>query len=219
MSDPSNSQATHMGFRNLFDRARVDLPGVSDGALRVQLFDVFTEFFGDSSAWTEAIPFSTVAAQKDYPLTPVAGGQIIRLAGVQDTNVIIQPADMPTVGTVSLRDPPSNVQTFTATVIKNVLAPSDCAREFPFVPDPFVALYLVGLTDGLTGKMMNQPAKSYSNEKLAVYHLRRWRDAISRARIAALRRNTFGVNAWSYPQSFRTRSQRGGVSVGNANEF
>jgi len=84
-------------------------------------------------------------------------------------------------------------------------------NDFPVIPDWILPLYGVGILDGLLGKMMSQIAKSYSNPKQGVYHLARFNGAMAQARASALRRYTFGTQAWSFPQGFRTTGQRGGM--------
>lgn len=202
----------------LLNQATIKVPGASSAGLKLELFDVFREFFTDTNAWMEDIPVSIVPATITYALTP-SEGAIVRLAGVVDVNMIPQPAIMPTIGTLLFREPYAQAQTFTATVVKTCALPIGKTDMLTVVPDWLLPIWSVGILDGLMGKMMAQMGKSYSNQKQSNYHLARFRDAIQRARTAALRRNTIGSQAWSYPQGFRTRGQKGGISVGNTSTF
>jgi hypothetical protein len=118
---------------------------------------------------------------------------------------------MPVVGQVMLAfDPNATVQYF-ATVVKNVSLPLT-KDMYPIGPDWVLPLWHIGILDGLLGRMMSQLNKSYRHAVQSEYHLKRFRDAISRARVTKLRANTHGTQAWSFPQNFATRSQQGGRS-------
>lgn len=217
-------------FNQLMNQARVTLVGSSDAGLKGAFYDVCTEFLNDSSAWTQDVQFLAVTTRTEYKLS-VPEGQIIRLAGVatpqtpqgqaQNANTvpggIPVPALMFDVGTVTI--PAQNQDTtLVATFVCNVSLPSD-RKGVPLAPDWLLPIWHVGLLDGLLGKMMLQPGKSYSNQQLATYHLKRFRDAIARARVSKLRASTNGTQAWRFPQGFSTRTQQGGVpSTGSTNE-
>lgn len=206
--------AAKQDFDRLMRQANVKLIGASDAGIKGELYDVFQEFFNDSSVWLENINFTIIAGTVDYDVAPVEG-QVIRLAGVVDTNGVPQPALMPTLGTIALRDMPSaSGAVFTATVIKNVVLPTT-RDQTPIVADFVLPKYHNTILDGVLGRMMSHMGKSYFSEQLSVYHLRRFRDGIARARVEVLRRNTMGAQAWAFPQTFRSRGQRGGVSTGS----
>lgn len=207
---------TEPDWERLLDSARVKLPGSSDAMLKSDVFDVMHEFFRVSSAWTENISVPIVADVTTYSMVP-SEGQIIRLAGVVDSNGVPQPALMPTIGTLTLAHPVNTAQTLTATVVLNVVLPVDRKKK-PEAPDWLLPVWGPGILDGLLGRMMGQLSKSYSNPVMSLYHLRRFTDAMSAARTAALRRNSFGSQAWAFPQ-FGRGSQRGGVSTSNVGGF
>jgi hypothetical protein len=209
--------AKETDLRHLMDQARVKLLGASDAQLKAELYDVFHEFFDMSSSWTDQLTVPIVAGITTYVLTPDEG-YIIRLAGVEDANKFTQPAIMPEVGTIVLRDPPNLNQTFTAFVVLNVVRPTT-KDGFPIVPEYTLPLWGPGILDGLLGKMMTQPNKSYSDVAQGTYHLKRFQVAISKARVAALRRNTFGTQAWFFPQQWRTFNQRGGIVASTGAKF
>jgi hypothetical protein len=194
----------------LLNRARVSLTGASADELKMSLFDVLTEFFNDSSCWTEAVAFNAIAGTTLYNIAPTEG-QIIRLAGVTDLNNLSVPALMPVVGQVMLAfDPNATVQYF-ATVVKNVVLPLT-KDMYPIGPDWVLPLWHIGILDGLLGRMMAQLNKSYRHAVQSEYHLKRFRDVIARARVTKLRGNTHNTQAWRFPQGFATRSQQGGRS-------
>ena len=58
---------------------------------------------------------------------------------------------------------------------------------------------------GLLGRMMSQPAKPYTNMQLSVYHMRRFRDGIARAKVEAMHQNVYRAQSWRFPQTFARR--------------
>lgn len=203
-------------WERLLDSARVKLPGSTDAMLKNEIFDVMHEFFTVSSAWTEHISLPIVADVTTYDLVP-SEGQIIRLAGVIDVNGIPQPALMPTIGALDLAHPVNTSQTFTVVVVKTVVLPVDCDKK-PEAPDWLLPVWGPGILDGVLGRMMGQLQKGYTSPAMSLYHLKRFINAMSAARIAALRRNSFGSQAWAFPQ-FGRGSQRGGFSTSNVGGF
>lgn len=202
----------------LLHRAKVKLVGVSNADLLAELYDVLTEFFNDSSAWWETLTVAAVPDQTVYPLTPTEG-QIIRLTGVSTQDGFQYAGLMPDIPNLVLANAPNTAMTLLVGVTKNVVLPTD--RDMvPIAPDWVLPRWHVGILDGLLGKMMETPNKSYSNAALAGYHLKRFRDAIARARVSTLRANTLGTQAWRFPQGFRTMSQQYGVpSFGGERSF
>jgi hypothetical protein len=73
--------------------------------------------------------------------------------------------------------------------------------------------------DGLLGKMMGQQQKTYSNNNLSAYHLKRFRTGIQLAKVAAERANLHGAQNWAYPRGWGSKSQRGGMSTAYPTRF
>lgn len=217
-------------WQQLMNQAVVKLTGASEKGLAGEFFDVLTEFLEDSSAWTQDITVPYLTNVISYPLF-VAEGRIVRLSGVQNWGPTVpNPATippngtsfvsalMPEIGTLVLRDPPPTAGYFNVTVVTNTALPTD-KNMIPDAPDWLVPQWHLALLDGLLGKMMTSANKSYSNAKQGEYHLRRFRSAISLARVRKLRANTDGASAWRFPQQFRSTSQQSGVpAIGSANE-
>lgn len=202
--------------------ARVKLPGVSLGVLKAELYDVLHEFFKDTSSWTVDIPFQTQDNKLDYDLNDNFAaplGLIEKLSGVVDTLNISQAATMRDPGIVTLRDQPTAGQTFAATFVMNVSLPLDRDNYVPEFPDFVLKLWAPGILSGLLWKLKSQDAKSWTDPRGAATEFRQFQNAKNAARAAALHQNSFGRNTWLYPQGFKTRGQRGGVSVGNAKFF
>jgi hypothetical protein len=196
----------------LLGQANVSLTGASDAQLRVQLFDTLEEFFDGSNCWQETISFTVIPETLDYQINPLSG-RILRLYGVIDQNSVPQPAVMPVIGTVHFLYPFTDTQPMTAVVVKTVTDPFNCSP--PHVPDWVLPVHGRGILSGILGAMMLQPGQSYSSAPLANWHLTRFRDAIAHARVAMMKTNTVGAQAWAYPQQFRVSGQKGGVSTFN----
>jgi hypothetical protein len=200
------------------NQARVKLPGSSDAGIKGELFDVLTEFFDSSSSWLEQLTIPILAGTTNYSLVPAKGGQIIRLVGVFDPNQVAQPAFMADFSTLQLINPPNLPQNYTVTVVKNVVLPTS-RDAIPDAPEWVLRVYERYILAGLLGAMMGQMAKSYSNPQQSLYNLKRFRDGMAMARVATIRQNTVGAQAWSFPRQYRSGGQRGGVSIGNPTEF
>ena len=211
-------------WTRLMNQARVKLTGVSDAALKGELFDLLHEFYDVSSGWLETLTINVLQNVMVYDLIPT-DGQVIRIVGVAE----VDPTDlskpphprggtMPNVGQIMLSSVPGADTTYQVTVAKNVTLPTD-KNGFPIVADWTLALYSTGILDGLLGRMMSVPNKSYSNSSTGVYHLKKIGIVTNQLRVATLRANAFGTQAWVYPQTFSTHSQRGGVSIGSDTSF
>jgi hypothetical protein len=228
-------------LRQLINQATVKLAGASSAAIKAELFDVLAEFFDISSAWQESIPIDGVAFQTDYTIVPQEG-QIIRLEAVTSnslfpTNAAYLAAKaatpggnigaftpitaiMPTIGTISLAQLPNAPVAMQAIVTKNVSLPTT-RDQTPIGPDWVLPIWHRYILDGILGKMMGTQNKSYTNDALSVYHLKKFQEGIARARSVTLAANTKGGQAWQFPRDFRTNTQRGylNVSTGTDQRF
>lgn len=214
----------------LMNQATVKMTGASAKGLAAEFYDVLTEFFNDSSIWTQDVTVPYTINTIRYPLF-VPEGQMIRLSGVLDwgptqprrdiippNGASFVPALMADIGFLDIKNPPNTNGFFQVTLVCNTALPTD-KQMMPEAPHWVLPIWHVGLLDGLLGKMMTQPNKSYSNLTQGAYHLKRFRDAIQRARVSKLRANTIGASAWRFPQQFRSTSQQSGVpAIGSANE-
>lgn len=216
-------------LEHLMNQARIELTGVSDSGIKTTLFNVLHEFFNDTLAWREHIELLVTANQQHYRLVPKDGGRIFALFGVWDGNRIPVPAFMPepphiqihqhiqttSIPTTTVPGQPQPLgatNPWLVTVAENVKKPTD-SHDIPLAPGWVLRTYLEIIIDGLLGRLMGQPAKSYSNQTMSSYHLRRFRAGIATARTAAARQNTIGAQTWAYPLGWNARTQRGGVST------
>src|SRR5208282_1977747 len=200
----------------LMNLVRTELIGASDAGIKGQLYDVCREFFKDSNSWYEHIAISILTGERHYRITPREGGMILRLVSIWDKNFIVLPAILPRLDPPSaeleLVYPQNNNMTARVVVTKQIVEPT--TRDMlPSAPRWLLPVYHETILDGVLGKMMGQSTKTYSNDTLSTYHLRRFRDGIMQARVASERANLYGGQAWRFPNSYRTNSQRGGVST------
>ena len=180
----------------LMSVARTRIPGVLDGALQLELYEVTKEFLATSNVWQEDIDFTTIANTTSYVVVPT-DGTIERLFWVLDENDIPVAATMQVPGEVVLDNEPTGGDDLTATV---VLKPSDLDGDgYPVFPEWIYTKYGGVFLDGLLGRMMSQVAKPYSNERLSVYHMRRFRDGMAIAKSESQRKNT-PRQAWRFPR-------------------
>jgi hypothetical protein len=196
-------------MNRLMDHARIRLPGAIDAAILVELFSVLKEFFNNSNAWQEEIEFSAYPTSSPYYADPDAytydliptRGAVMRLMAVRDAQGIPVRASMPVPGSVVLDRAPDADTTYTATVALTVTDPT--TRDgYPQFPDWVLNKYFNELLDGLLGRMMSQIAKPYSSPSIAVVHLRKFKQAISAAKVESSRRNVYRAQNWRFPRSF-----------------
>lgn len=220
-------------FERLMNDARIALPGASDSGIKQELYNVLDEFCEFSAAWRETLTVPILAGTTtgnvntncNYTLTPQEDGTIIGLVGVWDPNNIPQPAFLPngsgggdSVGQLVLVNPVNTNQNFTVTVIKTIKEPP--TRDLIPVFSQFLFnRYRRYITDGVIGRLQQQPNKPYSSDTKAAANYMRFRNGVNVARLETERQNTRGAQAWSYPRNFRVSSQRGGVSVYNPQSF
>jgi hypothetical protein len=182
----------------LMDNARVSLPSVLDAAIKLELFNVLEEFCKQSLVWREDIPVEVTPASKEYDATP-SWGAVTQLISLVNSSGISVGCTMEEPGFILLTNTPSTSEELTATVALTVVDPLK-TDGYPEIPDWILTKYYLGLLDGVKGRLMSQPAKPYSNERLGIYHLRRFRDAIANAYADASRKNLHGAQRWRFPR-------------------
>jgi len=183
--------------------ANLSLVGALPDTIKYELFGVADEFLQDSGVWRDTLQFTAKGSALEYRIAPAAG-KIARLDRVETETSYRVPATMPIPGIATLHIQPSPGERFTAYVILTVNDP--ITRDaYPLIPQWVAEKYRGVFVDGLLGRMMGQPSRPYSNETLAVYHLRRFRNGIAGARADARREHLDGAQAWRFPQTFAVK--------------
>lgn len=203
---------------------RIALTGASDSGIKQAMWGVIKEFLQDSNAWVENQPLRVTAGTQEYTIVPRNGGQIIRLVGVLDGNLIPAPASMPSLGTlffprkinvtsnVTAADQPASTNPWTVCIVKNIDLPAT-KDSLPIAPEFVLRVYSATIIAGVKGRMMLQQGTSYTNLPLGKFHLAEFRNGIGVARNDTWNQNLLGAQRWAFPQQFATRSQRGYGSV------
>jgi hypothetical protein len=214
-------------FERLMNQARIQCPGSSDAGVKGVMFDIIDEFFDVSNSWAEWISLAIAPGSQVYAIYPQHGGMINRLVGSWDSNQVGLPAgisfgDAPTGGGHLHVDPPGVVLSFsfapstsyTASVLvtKKTILPTD-ADDIPDGPSWLFPLYARYILEGVVGTMMMQKGKTYTDFTNAPFHMKKFRDGMAMAKTATIRSGIFGGQSWGFPRTFRTNSQRGGVST------
>lgn len=196
-------------INTVMNQCRVELTGVSDAALKASMYEVLDEFFRDTSAWRTQVSFTVLPDTLNYDII-VNEGQIIRLDKITNADGSFVPALMADIPTVTLAYAPNTSQTYIATVVQNVCLPLD-GRGFPVAPEWALQKWHLTIKHGMLGNLKTQANKSYTDLTGAKYQLAKFRQLVANVRSAVLRANTAGAQAWRFPQSFRSSTQRGGV--------
>jgi hypothetical protein len=201
----STVASTAATYSRILQDARTGLPGARDEIIYLELWRTLTEFLKDSQVWQEDVNFSGVTTRTSYEVDPDSTATInslIRLLNSDDNEVGCTMAEP---GVIVLNSDLSEDDTLTVTYS---LIPygTPQTNNFPRdIPQWILDKYGNEIVDGILGRMMMQPSKSYSSPQLAAYHLRRFRDGIAQTRSAQHHDNLFNAQRWSYPQQFATR--------------
>lgn len=189
----------------IIEHALVRLPGAIPDTVKLELATVLNEFCEATNIWNRGVSIKTAPGVDHYALV-VNDAEINRLLNVvgADNHPVPSSFEMPNF--VVLGHMPNNVVDLTANIalLPDVYAPFE-------VPDWIYSQYRAALLDGLLGRMMTQIAKPYSNEKAAVFHTKSFNRAVLRAKNEVMHRFMFRGQGWMFPQSVRTRNQRGWI--------
>lgn len=191
----------------LLNTIRVRCPGATDAAIRWEYYGAVNEFLQESNIWQQAIslPVNTTTNIWTLPTPPVTPCAVHRLISIQASDGTQRNGNMQVIGTITLDNTPSVVDTYTVTVVTVLDDPTDGDTN-PQFPAWIAQKYNNDLTEGVTGRLMSQQAKPYSNTTLAVYYLKRFQAAIAKASVEVRHQNIFGGQRWKYPRGFQTRS-------------
>jgi hypothetical protein len=198
---------TPADLSRLMNNARVYLPGALDNALKLELFNVLDEFFQGSNSWQDTATIQTTLNKTSYTFDVGEPAAIVRLISLVDPNGSSVPSTMSIAGTLVLNASPVAAQQLVATLSLTVVDPVD-QDNYPRFPGWLLNKYGSDILDGLLGRMMGQPAKPYSSERLSVYHLRRFRDGIAKAKSEARHQNLFSGQRWTFPKFASGRQRR-----------
>ena len=190
--------AVDADITRLMKNVRVRLPGAIDTAIQLELFTAVDEFLKESNVWREDVEIDVTTDETEYSVESEESGRVNRLLYIKDA------ADIPVYGTMEvpgelvLVNEPNLDTEYTVTVALTVKDPTD-SDGYPRFPAWIMDKYMSDLVDGVLGKMMTQIAKPWSNERMSIYHLRRFQAAKAKARSEADRKNVYRAQAWRFP--------------------
>lgn len=194
-------------LQRLMDNLRLNLPGALDSTIQNELFAALTDFFQTTNVWTEDIDFAVTAGVQEYTIVSSGVAAINRLMGAVNSDGRPIGALMKVPGDIYLVTAPNQAATYTVQVALTVTDPT--TRDgYPDFPAWILNKYSSDIFEGVLGRMMGQPAKPYSNERLAIFHMRRFESSISKAKVEAQHRNVYRGQSWRFPQTFASRNWR-----------
>lgn len=202
-----------LSITRLLNDARTRLPGATDGLVQQELFAAMDEFFKGSNVWQNDLSVPIVANQAAYELEADDPGIINRLMWMVNSNTQPVFGTMQVPGTIVLNTTPSTTDTYIVTVALTVTDPVPKSSNVPQCPDWIADKYRDVFLDGLVSRLCAMPAKPFSNEKLALFHGRRFRNGMRLAWTEAQHRNLFRGQGWVFPQGFAGGRQRSGTSA------
>lgn len=206
-------------YSRFINELRVLLPGASDAGIYQAMFGVFHEFFETTNCWQEDINFAVVTDETVYQLVVAEGGELKRIMG------IVTDAGHPTgafksnlTGMVTFKNSPSAAGVWVATVAKTIGTPVDRDGK-PQVPEFTFAQFYQCLLAGVLGALCLQPKKPYTNPTLGRMQWGRFRNLMGDVKSAVAKGNIYDAQAWAFPQSFRSHTQRSSSRGGGDQRF
>lgn len=188
----------------LFNLSTVYLPGATLGAMQIEVFEVFHEFFNKSNCWTEEITVSETTTKLSYELDVDTGSAtILRLISYKNSEGVDFRAYMDEPGILTIPQLPAEASDKYAKVSLTVKDPVD-TNGYPIVPEWVFSKYRDTLRCGLVGRMMMQKAKPYTDERMGIYNLRRFQSGIGVAKTEATHSNLYRGQTWAFPRTFAT---------------
>ena len=191
-------------LNRLLDNLRIRVPGATDGALQLEVWNVVNDFLRRTNLWLQEVEMDITVGETVYDVTPDGVAEISRLMGVVDADNFAVQAFMQTPGIITLKNTPTATATYVATVACSISDVTD-RSDYPVIPDWMWTRYIDAFADGVQGRMFSQIAKPYSNTNMAAYHTNRFNNAAARARVEGRRENVFSAQRWAYPSSFAVR--------------
>jgi hypothetical protein len=185
----------------IITNARIRLPGVLDTVMKSEMFFVMKEFLTDTGAWKEYVAFTITSEVEAYDIYPNDAFDIHRLIGVKDSSENDVYSWFTYPGRINIRGACATGEALAEVVAIPKTTDND---DYPRCPEWLYTKYENTILDGILSRLLSQPAKPYSSEKLAIYHMRRFRNGMAIATSDARRNHVDRGQAWRFPQTFAT---------------
>jgi len=197
----------------------VYVPGVHRSVLKRQLILACREFFEQSHAWRAAVgPVDVIENQNTYMLSPFnSTTDVVAVKGVWINGIPVDPIiQRPSFAAGQTPPVPTNNQPFgyymlrpdilalyptpgktlvSALQVQVALKPKSSVKQVPHIA---VTDFYDAIMNGVLYRILNQPAKPYSNPSLALYFEQKFRTAIGL--YAGMAKKGFNNGAsWTFP--------------------
>jgi len=206
-------------WERLYADVKIDVPGLTDAVFKQKLFQVAKDFVEQTNVWVEQVPITGMPNVTEYPFTLAGMGTPNRLLMLYDPAISVpnnyrwvqSGVSMPIPGTIQVRYAPSTQTDWVAAVGKSFTDPAD-AEGYPELDDEYdwiVDKYRQAFYYGVIARLQSQPAKPWSNPNDARRNNQLYISERSKARADVLKQNTYGAQAWNYPQPFASITRKG----------
>jgi hypothetical protein len=193
------------------------LPGASEALVNAETIQVIDNFCRESTAWRDMLyGFDISQNDRDVPITIGDGSQRVVVGILRvyfDQRQLTQYSHVPFESTssypsgwstkpsdpsiVSLSAIPNkeHLGNLDAYVYQAPVDPVNITDDMTLLTEDFFEF----IFDGILGRFMSMPQKPYSDQRLATYHLSRYRDGVRKARSMANRGFTGNAQNWVFP--------------------
>jgi hypothetical protein len=206
-------------WERLYADLKIDVPGVTDAVFQQKLFQCVKDFVEQTNIWVEDVPITGMPNVTQYPFTLGGMGTPNRLLLLYDPAISVpntyrwvqSGVSMSIPGVIQVRYAPSTQTDWVAVIGKSITDPAS-AENYPEIDPEYswiVDKYRMAFYYGTLARLQAQPAKPYSNPQLATANMRLYVTERGKARTDVLKQNTYGAQAWSYPQQFASITRKG----------
>lgn len=195
-------------FNRIHDNLRIKLPGATDLAIMLELFNTVENACRMGDIYMEQVQVPVVAGVYTYAVPSPPGVAAVPSAVFTLAHPTYPPGQTtydPETRQITLIAPvtPEHVGlpiTITAKFVPNAaysaLDPASVAAVLPaYLWERHYQMFI----DGTLARMFAQVAKPYSNREMAVMHMRLFRAALSRAKSEQVKGHMPGGQAWLFP--------------------
>jgi hypothetical protein len=205
----------------LLSTVRVRLPGATQAATNLELFNTIDEFFRQTNAWRYESTFALVESEIQYPIFPPAGSDMVQVLGVEHRGMAVAPSTDTGEGSVVRQRgriigfPDANSDTlfepdvtsadatqFPMSMLLSLTLNYQCLEDEPNewpLQEWMHATFGEAWIEGVQARMMSQINKPYSNPTMATYHAKRFRKLMGRAKQTASRGYVYSKPNWRFP--------------------
>lgn len=201
-------------YERLINDVNLHTPGALTTAIEAELFSVLRDFLQNTNIWWRDYDIEVRRGERCYMVHPGAGVVLKNLMVLYNRDDQfkrwVAPATMATPGAILLSCVPSQDHEWVARITLSVadVNTTECKQ---LVPSWILNVWYNTLQDGVLGRMLAHPAKPYTNNALALYHMRQYNKGRAECRAAVVKQNVYGGQSWMFPQGGVTHGRQRGV--------